>query len=259
MAERAPAGGVRLRHRQRGARRDAGPRRARNPGETRARSRRRASRSAPAERSNGRTAPPPARPPAWRERWLCPTATRRRSDSSRARSSPASRARSSAASRSSSTTASRGAEYYHPQRNRGTLMCHYRHRAHGDPFFLPGLQDITAHVDFTAIAEAARAAGPGRARLRDTGAAARELRVDRGDVAGSSRGRANGICRSPPPPTSSPARRRWASSSGDRVRARRRGRSRGIPVGRPAAPLSPPPPPPPPPPPGATGSRRRGC
>ena len=50
-------------------------------------------------------------------------------------------------------------EYYHPQRNRGTLMCHYRHRAHDDPFFLPGLQDITAHVDFTAIAEAARAAG----------------------------------------------------------------------------------------------------
>ena len=50
-------------------------------------------------------------------------------------------------------------EYYHPQRNRGTLMCHYRHRAHDDPFFLPGLQDITAHVDFTAVAEAARAAG----------------------------------------------------------------------------------------------------
>jgi SAM-dependent MidA family methyltransferase len=50
-------------------------------------------------------------------------------------------------------------EYYHPQRNRGTLMCHYRHRAHDDPFFLPGLQDITAHVDFTAVAEAARGAG----------------------------------------------------------------------------------------------------
>ena len=50
-------------------------------------------------------------------------------------------------------------EYYHPQRNRGTLMCHYRHRAHDDPFFLPGLQDITAHVDFTAVAEAARTAG----------------------------------------------------------------------------------------------------
>ena len=52
-----------------------------------------------------------------------------------------------------------GAEYYHPQRNRGTLMCHYRHRAHDDPFVYPGLQDITAHVDFTAIAEAAVAAG----------------------------------------------------------------------------------------------------
>ena len=50
-------------------------------------------------------------------------------------------------------------EYYHPQRRRGTLMCHYRHRAHDDPFFLPGLQDITAHVDFNAVAEAARGAG----------------------------------------------------------------------------------------------------
>ena len=46
-------------------------------------------------------------------------------------------------------------EYYHPQRNAGTLMCHYRHHAHDDPFFLVGLQDITAHVDFTAIAESA--------------------------------------------------------------------------------------------------------
>jgi SAM-dependent MidA family methyltransferase len=45
-------------------------------------------------------------------------------------------------------------EYYHPQRNRGTLMCHYRHRAHDDPFLFPGLQDITAHVDFTSVAEA---------------------------------------------------------------------------------------------------------
>ncbi|MCU0896199.1 MAG: SAM-dependent methyltransferase [Burkholderiales bacterium] len=50
-------------------------------------------------------------------------------------------------------------EYYHPQRAQGTLMCHYRHRAHGDPFFLPGLQDITAHVDFTAVARAASDAG----------------------------------------------------------------------------------------------------
>ncbi len=44
-------------------------------------------------------------------------------------------------------------EYYHPDRTRGTLMCHYRHLAHDDPFFLPGLQDITAHVNFTDIAE----------------------------------------------------------------------------------------------------------
>jgi SAM-dependent MidA family methyltransferase len=46
-------------------------------------------------------------------------------------------------------------EYYHPQRAGGTLMCHYRHHAHGDPFYLPGLQDITVHVDFTTVAEAA--------------------------------------------------------------------------------------------------------
>jgi SAM-dependent MidA family methyltransferase len=50
-------------------------------------------------------------------------------------------------------------EYYHPQRNRGTLMCHYRHHAHDDPFFLVGLQDITAHVDFSAISEGAADGG----------------------------------------------------------------------------------------------------
>ena len=49
-------------------------------------------------------------------------------------------------------------EYYHPQHSSGTLMCHYRQRAHDDPFLWPGLQDITAHVDFTALAEAALAA-----------------------------------------------------------------------------------------------------
>lgn len=49
--------------------------------------------------------------------------------------------------------------YYHPERGCGTLMCHYRQRAHGDPFFWPGLQDITAWVDFTAVAEAATEAG----------------------------------------------------------------------------------------------------
>ena len=46
-------------------------------------------------------------------------------------------------------------EYYLPQRAQGTLMCHYRHHAHPDPLYLPGLQDITAHVDFSAIAQAA--------------------------------------------------------------------------------------------------------
>jgi SAM-dependent MidA family methyltransferase len=44
-------------------------------------------------------------------------------------------------------------EFYHPQRSSGTLMCHYRHHAHDNPLFLPGLQDITAHVNFTDIAE----------------------------------------------------------------------------------------------------------
>ncbi len=47
------------------------------------------------------------------------------------------------------------AEYYLQQRDQGTLMCHYRHHAHPDPFYLPGLQDVTAHVDFTAMAVAA--------------------------------------------------------------------------------------------------------
>jgi SAM-dependent MidA family methyltransferase len=50
-------------------------------------------------------------------------------------------------------------EYYHPDRSTGTLMCHYRHRAHTDPFFLPGAQDITAHVNFTAMINAAQSVG----------------------------------------------------------------------------------------------------
>ena len=50
-------------------------------------------------------------------------------------------------------------EYYHPERSQGTLICHYRHRVHADPYLLPGLQDITANVDFTAVALAGRAAG----------------------------------------------------------------------------------------------------
>jgi len=50
-------------------------------------------------------------------------------------------------------------EYYRSDRRGGTLTCHYRHRAHFDPYLHPGLQDITAHVDFTAIAEAGSCAG----------------------------------------------------------------------------------------------------
>jgi SAM-dependent MidA family methyltransferase len=46
-------------------------------------------------------------------------------------------------------------EYYLDQRAQGTLMCHYRHHSHPDPFYLPGLQDVTAHVDFSAMARAA--------------------------------------------------------------------------------------------------------
>jgi len=50
-------------------------------------------------------------------------------------------------------------DYYSPERSSGTLACHYRHRMHADPFFYPGLQDITAWVDFTGVAEAAADAG----------------------------------------------------------------------------------------------------
>lgn len=50
-------------------------------------------------------------------------------------------------------------EFYHPQRAEGTLICHYRHRAYADPLLLPGLADITANVDFTAVARAGIDAG----------------------------------------------------------------------------------------------------
>lgn len=50
-------------------------------------------------------------------------------------------------------------EYYHPERNMGTLKCHYRHHSLDDPLQFVGIQDVTAHVDFTAVGEAATAAG----------------------------------------------------------------------------------------------------
>ncbi|MFZ1537166.1 MAG: SAM-dependent methyltransferase [Chromatiaceae bacterium] len=51
------------------------------------------------------------------------------------------------------------ADYYRPERGMGTLMCHYRHQAHGNPYVHLGLQDITAHVDFSAAASGGRMAG----------------------------------------------------------------------------------------------------
>jgi len=51
------------------------------------------------------------------------------------------------------------AEYYHRERSEGTLIGHYRHRAHTDPFLWPGLSDLTTHVDFTAVAAAGERAG----------------------------------------------------------------------------------------------------
>ncbi|RLA14172.1 MAG: class I SAM-dependent methyltransferase [Gammaproteobacteria bacterium] len=50
-------------------------------------------------------------------------------------------------------------EYYHPQRNQGTFLCYFRHTAADDPVRFPGLQDMTAHIDFTAMAEAASRGG----------------------------------------------------------------------------------------------------
>jgi len=50
-------------------------------------------------------------------------------------------------------------EYYHPERSQGTLMCHYQHRTHPDPFWCPGVQDITSYVDFSEVAHAAVDAG----------------------------------------------------------------------------------------------------
>lgn len=50
-------------------------------------------------------------------------------------------------------------EYYARERNRGWLRCHFRHRAHNDPLILPGIQDLTSWIDFTAVAEAASSAG----------------------------------------------------------------------------------------------------
>jgi SAM-dependent MidA family methyltransferase len=85
-------------------------------------------------------------------------------------------------------------EYYHPQRTEGTLSCHYRHHRHADPFFLPGLQDITAWVDFSAAASAAQAAGLGvaayttQAHFLLAAGVLHEMEMDAAQVPGQSPG-----------------------------------------------------------------------
>lgn len=69
--------------------------------------------------------------------------------------------------------------YYHPDRVRGSLRCHFRHRAHEDPFSHPGLTDITAWVDFTRVAEAADAAGLEVAGFSTQAAALLSLGIER--------------------------------------------------------------------------------
>ena len=70
-------------------------------------------------------------------------------------------------------------EFYHLQRGRGTLMCHYRHHSHPDPFYLPGLQDITAHVDFTGGDRGRPPGRPGTPGLYQPGPVPAQLRHSR--------------------------------------------------------------------------------
>ena len=67
-------------------------------------------------------------------------------------------------------------EYYTAERRMGTMLCHYRHRFHDDPFTRIGLQDIGAWVDFSAAADAAQAAGLDGRRLHDPGSLPDRLR-----------------------------------------------------------------------------------
>ena len=132
------------------------------------------------------------------------------------------------------------AEYYHPDRDRGTLGCHYRHRWHEDPLVLPALQDITASVDFSALARAGDRSGTGADGLHDPGMvpprmrphpAARRVPCDRGSGRRGRRrprrrrGKRRQQIVAPPaakpasrrtrmPSGSSPCRARWGSASG---------------------------------------------
>jgi hypothetical protein len=104
------------------------------------------------------------------------------------------------------------AEYYLPSRSTGTLLCYFRHHAHGDPFVWPGLNDITAFVDFTAIAEAGFEAGsmcsatPTRPTCCSTAACSTAWRAGRPR-------RAPTTSAPPRPCSASPAPTRWANCS----------------------------------------------
>jgi len=69
-------------------------------------------------------------------------------------------------------------DYYHPQRDQGTLICHYRHHAHDDPLHFPGLTDISSFVDFTAVAEAGTNAGLSLAGYASQGEVLMALGID---------------------------------------------------------------------------------
>ena len=103
-------------------------------------------------------------------------------------------------------------EYYHPQRNSGTLMGHYRHRAHADPFLWPGLSDLTAHVDFTAMAQAGVRGGLHVAGYTSLAAFLVSAGILHCLAAWATR-RRRIMCAKPPPCSACCRRRKWASCS----------------------------------------------
>ena len=128
------------------------------------------------------------------------------------------------------------AEYYHPQRDQGTLMGHYRHRAHADPFLWPGLSDLTAHVDFSAIAArgpARRARGRG---LHRPGAVPAGLRHPRRAGGAGRAGRAGGAARDRGGTKAPVPRRDGRALQGAGAGAHARHRVAGLRAGRPRPP-----------------------
>jgi SAM-dependent MidA family methyltransferase len=105
------------------------------------------------------------------------------------------------------------AEYYHPQRHMGTLRAHYRHHALDDPFYLPGLCDLTAHVDFSAMAAGGKAAGLELAGYTSQASFLLNSRCDRTADADHAGPMPRPTCRRPMPCSGWCRRRRWASCS----------------------------------------------